>query len=247
MIQVLKRADEAISIISQADDVPLGQIASQMGIRKTTLSNILTTLASLGYVRRSAMGKYSLGEKFRSLSLPLVTNEAVLKTADPVVAELSERTGEQAICSMVRKGKIVLVAKAEGNQTLTVNAKAFEEYSPYCTASGRMLMASMNEWEVDDFVERYGTPGDSWNGITEQDRLRYELCLIREAGIAEKTAKDGQAFAVAVPVFGPDQRAWATLGVCVPAMRYTDENKAIIAAELRAAAQRMSQMLADNS
>ncbi|MBI5723537.1 MAG: IclR family transcriptional regulator [Planctomycetes bacterium] len=247
MIQVLKRADDAIRIISQADEIPLARLASQMGLRKTTLSNILATLISLGYVRRSALGRYSLGEKFRSLSYPLAVKESVVKAGETIVNELAARTGEQAVCSMIQNGKIALVARAESSQTLTVNAKAFEEYSAYGTASGRVLLANLDPWEQDDFIDRLGMPGDQWNGIKAPDYLRYEMCLVRDAGIAEKAAKDGQAHAMAMPVFGPDKRVWAALGLCLPTMRYTDEKKETIPAELKAAAERMSHLLANNS
>lgn len=69
------------------------------------------------------------------------------------------------------------------------------------------------------------------------------LKAIRQAGVCEAPSLDGQATAVAAPVFGPGGDSVAAVGVAVPAYRFEGERREEILRELRAAARRMGEAL----
>jgi DNA-binding IclR family transcriptional regulator len=240
MIQVLKRSDEILEIISMQRNMALRDIAECIDIKKTTLSNILRSLVDLGFLNKDDNGKYSLGDRVFNLAMPAIRKITVLPIANEQVRVLAEKTKEAVVLSILEYNGIMVVAKAGSQQSVAVNTEVFGNLNPHRSVSGKILIAYLSDKERKRFLKEhlYLWPED----ITEEE-IEAEFIRIREEHFVRKISSDGQVAALAVPVFGPDGQVWAALALNLPKARFRNKHREMVTFELKEAGQRMSNIL----
>ncbi len=78
-IQSLKRADDILSAVSNAgsEGIRLNELAMTLNLNKTTVFNLVRSLAVLGYVRQDRASRaYRLGDRAMELALRQRSNDA---------------------------------------------------------------------------------------------------------------------------------------------------------------------------
>jgi len=166
------------------------------------------------------------------------------RVAQTTAANLARQTEERAVVAVLRQGVRYKIAQVESTRSVTVNPLALERRSPYDASTGRVLLAYLEESALDEVVRARGYPGPEWADITDRPTLLKTLAEIRQEGISYHTTPDHEVHSVAVPVFGPDRRVWAALGVSVPATRFVGTHRDHVVASLHAAADAMGHELA---
>ena len=151
---------------------------------------------------------------------------------------MASEAREMVCIGTLREGERYNLAKADGAGSLTVNAKIELRPSPYSTATGRVLLACLSPDELRHVVETKGLPGDLWPEARDEKHMVGLLRQIREEGLAEISTPDGEVHTLAMPVLGPDGRAWAAIGIAVPAHRFTDERRGQLISMLDASAKK---------
>lgn len=237
-IKVLAKVDRILRLVGARPGIPFGELQAATGLHKATLSNILKTLAELGYTIRSRDGGCHLGPAI----LELAAGER-LRQALPALAEECARSVAETLRETVTVGKLLdgdrfNLAKATVDRTVSVNAHLELRPSPYDTATGRVLLAFCSPDELDQVVAKHGLPR-TW--AKTRAGLAGELAAIRTVGHAEMVQGDAHSFAVAVR--RPDGQAAASIGAAAPVYRLTDEHRTHLLATLRTAADRMAHAL----
>jgi IclR family acetate operon transcriptional repressor len=72
----------------------LSQLARQSGLPVTTVSRLLATLESLGFVRRLEGGSYGLGVRLLQLGFAARQTFDIIDLAEPLLAEINRLSGE---------------------------------------------------------------------------------------------------------------------------------------------------------
>lgn len=93
-IQSVERAMLVLETIADVGgEVRLIDLTAQLGLNKSTLHGLLSTLASMGYVDRNGT-KYRLGLRLRAITQPIADEDAQLREAfRPALLSIYERTG----------------------------------------------------------------------------------------------------------------------------------------------------------
>jgi IclR family transcriptional regulator, KDG regulon repressor len=194
---------------------PVGarELATATDIPRSTLSDLMAELRTLGYVEQVA-GGYAPGVALTLLGYKISQRLAVPEVLHRTLQELAEGTGETALYS------VELGADAQGaERVLIVDQVASPNPIRYVaqplpprlmteTASGRVLLA---------FSGREAPAGS---------KLSAELALAREQGYYVNVASSG-ATSIAAPVFDADGRLVGALTVSGPTPRMTDAESRI--------------------
>lgn len=242
MIQVIERAFEAMSVLRERGEADLSTLAAATGLQKTTLRNILRTLEGVGAVGRTAGGAYTLGPALVLLAEPQMRAAALRPLAQRVVEALTARTRETALVAVLREGDRFGIAIAEGGQELLVRpGPQGLRQSPWPVPTGRVLAACSGEEALAAVLRKHGLPGDQWEGIDSEERLRESLGAIRAAGLAARDSAGSAILALAVPVPGPDGLAVAALGVHMPSARAEAGRRQEMIAAMRDAATELAE------
>ena len=114
----------------------------------------------------------------------------------------------------------------------------------HCTGAGKALLAHLSEEARRQIYETVGLPAQTAATITSVEALEEELRSIREQGYAidRMENRDG-VFCIAAPVFNHQQSVVASFSVSGPAFRFTLEQAAGWADEVRNTSLMISKML----
>ena len=245
MIKVLRKADAILRIVAEKKDrATLLELSRRLKIHKATLSHILKTMRALGYIEKNMAKCYSIGSRIIDLAEPCHRQTVLQEVAAEHARSLAEELRELASVSVIFEGSRYRIAQASVNQSITVEASMESRGAPYNTATGRLLMAYLDRENLRLVLKMNGFPGRRWNGIERGEALNKILAEIRGQGLAFWRAEDGQAIAAAAPVFGPDKKVWAAIGVGLPAFRFRGAKRGKIIRAVKTAGEQMSCTLA---
>lgn len=214
----------------------LADIARKFGMRKTTARNMMQTLEYCGYIRRTARGIYSAGEKCPMLSKAGQFAGPLREHSLAFLKQAAEKTGESFILTTLFNGQRLIVASHSGNSVISVNPEAVEREQKYNYArvTTRLLLAFCSSCERENFIARNGLPLEThWpEAHGTRNAMEMELEAIRQRGFCE--APDaGNFYALAVPVFDSGNRFIAALGAYVPLFRMDGVKKELLSGILR--------------
>lgn len=245
---MLRSVDNALSLLEcfTADGGELGvtELSRTLGLGKSTVHRLLTTLCRRGYVVRSPQtDKYRLGLKAFEVGAHAIGVLGLRESAAPVLAELQAATRETVHLGVLDGWEVVYIDKIDSQQTLRMYSRVGRRAPLHCTALGKVLLASMPESKLARFLRRRlkaYTPAT----IVDPARLAANLATVRRDGCA----LDNEEFELglrcaAAPIRDLSGDVVASVGIAGPAVRLSAERLGAMAARVRHAAAAISASL----
>lgn len=182
-------------------DCTLTEIARAMDLPVPTVHRFLKTLVSVGALATLPGGRYTLGVQLADLG-GLVRYETLLgRSAQAVIAALAQRLGLTVHLSVLEAGMTKFIAKETGNPAFRVSTRVGARFEPYCTASGKVLLAGLSAIDLDDYLHAGALVPLTARTVTNPDALVAMIADARRRGLASdrEEFQDGVA-CLAVPV-----------------------------------------------
>jgi DNA-binding IclR family transcriptional regulator len=216
-IKVIAKAFQILDLFSvEEPKLTLNQIYEKLGQNKSTVYRILYELTEAGILAKDPLTKqYQLGLLTLKYS-SLVLHQLELRRRGIKYTERLARELEVSSAIGIREGKeivIIDIRNFDVTQALATNL-GFRD-PVYCTAVGKMLLATISEEElVSLFNDEFPLKRITSKTITEKSELLRDIREIRKCGYA---VDDGESFegmkCLAVPVFDHTNKAIAALNV----------------------------------
>jgi IclR family acetate operon transcriptional repressor len=234
LIQVLEKALDMMEFLAR-ENRPLRatDIAENMGLSLSRAHNLIRSLYGRGYLSQDQNRMYSLGPQCFYLG-SFADKWGPLRTAaEPVIKELSEKTGDLSFLGVIENRRLFCVSLAQGTGAVTVSPPQTWAEELHSNASGKVLLAALGKKELRAIISCLRLRARAGKTITDPETLirDCEKTAARGFGLTKDEAKDGVA-ALAAPVRDKDGRIIAALGQSFPSF-YLDNGK--ITAENRAA------------
>jgi DNA-binding IclR family transcriptional regulator len=242
-IQVVAKAAAVLDLLGTDDCLSFTEIWQGTGLNKTTVAHLLGTLHEVGYVEKLLDGRYRLGPGILQLAQHRLRHAIMTEVAEAQALALARETGATVTIAAFEAGERHKLAKATADLGPVLDPASDRKVNLYDTATGRLLLAFADDKEREQAFARQGMPGERWPEVKERRDLVSKLNALRRSGVAVKVGSDGQAESVAVPVFGPDGRAWAALGISVPAGAARSADHDVLVRRLQAAADQFTEVL----
>lgn len=226
--------------------ISAAELAKELGIPRSTVFRLVTTLEHLGFLERSGDGRsYQLGIAVLTLGFEYLASLEITERARPVLEKLRDETGFNAHL-VIRDGReIIFVQKVMARQSFVGSVTVGTRLPAHATVLGRVFLAYMDNAELSALypkgkLERYTaqtpTSLSDLKKLLEQDRARGYA-------ISENFFERGIS-AIAAPVFDSDGTVVAAINVTVPEGSTTSEQlRGRIAAKVLAAAESLSHQL----
>lgn len=241
MILAVQKALAALEALSAHTEVPisLGDIATQLGLQPSNCARILQTLVETGYAEQVGRKKgYILGPVAYALARHGPYRKDLVIAAEPFLAGLAAELRETASLAILRQGRRVLLSESDGGQEVQARSTPSQNYDPYTSAGGRLLLAHLAEAELAAFLASAGLPAKGvWPEVTSEAVLRRCLADIRAAGLAMR--EQPEVVGIAVPVLD-GAGSCAALGVFLPTYRFVDRHRQAVLELTRRTAQALS-------
>lgn len=229
-INSVLRAFDVLFLFTESDSGTIGvtEIADQLGVSKTGVFRILTSLRLRGMVELDeATHRYLLGPRVLALGEAFRSRLDLRALCQPEMEGLMRDTDETATLS-IRHGCVrTYIDQVTPNRDVKMIVRIGHEYPLHAGASSKAFLAFIPEAEQRECMSslRSLTPST----ITSQRALRTELAGIRERGYAISLGeRDPSAGSVAAPVFAAGSSVpVAVMSVCGPVERFKEETDKI--------------------
>ncbi len=225
-IRSVAKALTIIDVLSTCKEgMPLVQIAKKMGIAKSTLHGLLSTLRDFGYVEQSPFtGNYKLGIRLFEIGNMVARSWDVRTVAKAHIHQLVNDVSETVHLAVLDKGDVLYIDKRECEQNLRIVSEVGMRLPAHCSGVGKALLAYLSRPELKRIIKEKGMKRYTKNTITDFETLEKELAKIRERGYAyDREEIMDNLLCVAVPIFNHQKEVCAAISISGPSFRMKEK------------------------
>jgi DNA-binding IclR family transcriptional regulator len=238
-IRAVERALDVLQCFtSQTPELTMSQISSLIGINKSTVHRLLSTLERKRFVERDPLsGVYKPGLRLLQIASLAMEHNSLRRLAAPFLHNLCDQYRENVNLSILDGGDVVYVDVVESSQRVKLAATPGQQLPAFCTASGKAILAFLPEDDVKRILER-GMPRYTRSTLASQEAFFEDVYRIREQGfaISVEEFEDG-INAVAAPICN---QPIASVSIAGPAYRLTRERMLEVGPNLLAVAKNIA-------
>jgi len=222
---VQKTLDILEAFLKQEDEIGIVELANLSRLSISTAHRIASTLVRRGYLnQRQKREKYSLSPKLLQFSSIIKSRVKVRDVALPFLDKLNKMTDESVNLAILDADSAVFIEHIESSRYLRISPLVGTREPLHCTAVGKVLLAYMREEELERFLNSKGLSYHTENTITDSSKLKKELSIIRQEGVAiDNEEFQLGARCVASPVKDCNGNVMAAVSVSGPSVRLNGE------------------------
>jgi IclR family pca regulon transcriptional regulator len=206
---------------AESPDLSLTDIASAVGLDKSTVFRFAYTLEALGYlVRDPDTKRYRPGLKVMRLGFTALNSMGLRQIALPYLKALSAESGETTNMTVRDGAEIVYVARNKTQQIVSINLNLGSRLPVYCTSMGKAQLIDLSPEELRHLLGEEPYPMLGPKTITTLDTLLAELEKTRRRGYAINDEELAAGLrSVAAPIRDADRQIVAAINISVPGAR----------------------------
>ncbi|MGH8289122.1 MAG: IclR family transcriptional regulator domain-containing protein [Steroidobacteraceae bacterium] len=222
----------------------IADVSRATGLTRAVVRRCLYTLRELGYAETDGR-TYRLQPRILNLGYAYLSTAPIPLAAQAVLEELSEQLGEATSVAVLDDGAVVCVARAATRRIMAVTLSVGSRLSAYCTALGRVLLASLPAEQATQELSKFELVAHTRFTVTSRRRLEEILTQARADGFAinDQELEVGLR-SIAVPVRNVIGATVAAMNVSIQASRIS--RRELLEKELpalKAAAERLGSQL----
>jgi DNA-binding IclR family transcriptional regulator len=209
------------------------ELARRLGMSRSTVHRLLTTMERHRLVDRTETGAYGLGIHLFRLGSAVPVRAVLGRLAEPALAALAERFAVSTYLSVRDGARALCIARVDRGPVKTTTYRVGETLALHLGAGPNILMSGLPAADLDRILERpllAMTP----HTIADPDAIRSRLAMIRGTGLAyaPDDVEVGLA-AMGVPVRDRSDELVAAVSVVALTPWFSGEHYAAIEAALR--------------
>lgn len=207
---------------------PLGisELASIMGLSRPTTHRYAVTLVALGYLEQDDKRRYRLSTRAAGPGRSAIGAVRRQVSAQVALEDLRDKVGHTVSMGVLDRNRVVYVHRLFGHRrgqyAIDMELGVGASVPVYCTALGKVLLASVSEGERRELLETLQLVPHGPNSIVVKGDLVDEIgrVNVREATLSDEELTAGSR-SVAVLVPRPAGEYPLAIEVTVPSSAYT--------------------------
>jgi IclR family KDG regulon transcriptional repressor len=201
----------------------LEELAPIVELSRPTLFRFLQVLVKMGYVEKNQDNRYFLTPKLFTVASRSLPETELSRIAQPYMEDMSYRTGETSILSILDGNSALYLIKIESKYNRKFYERIGKKVPLYCT-SGKILLAGMDDETLDRYFATEKLIPYTEKTITDEAELRKQIAEIREKGysISDSEYESGHR-SIAAPIYDHEHKVIASLSITWPMFRETSE------------------------
>ncbi|MGO4548536.1 IclR family transcriptional regulator [Paenibacillus sp. 2TAB23] len=224
----------------------VSELADELGISKSAVSRLLSTLASEGYVlKEPTTQKYSLGLQILKLNSVVTSQLEINHAAQPIIRELAKSTGEAVLISVL-EDEIVYIEQIECRHQECILPLVGYRSPAHCTSAGKLLLAYYEKERLHKLVKK-GFTSYTAKTITDKEVLQKQLMEIRKLHFSccESEYLEG-LICFSAPIRNYMNSVVAAITIMGPVQRINEHTRQSIINKLIRSAREISRELGQN-
>ena len=183
---VIQSVDRALDVLEElakdGTSSSLALLAERTGLPGPTVHRILRTLASRGYVIKTARGEYSVGGAF--FALTTTAGRSVGSALQDILDRLGQATGESVAVAMLDADEALYIAHRTSTQSMRQFTQVGNRVCLHATGVGKVLLASMDSEHRACLLHHMKLPVFTSHTLASRGELQAEIERISSRGYA---------------------------------------------------------------
>src|ERR1700694_5310026 len=157
-VQALARGFRGIRAFGpKHGSMTLSEVAAQAQITRAGARRVLLTLHRLGYVTSDGR-QFRLTPKILDLGYSFLSSLDIWEFAEPIMERLVDAGHESCSASVLDGDDIVYVMRVPTRRIMSINLGIGTRLPAYATSMGRVLLATLSERELGEYLTRTTRP-----------------------------------------------------------------------------------------
>lgn len=193
--------------------IGISEISRRTDVNKNMISRILHTLREENWVQCDERSCYTLTLLPFCLSAKVVSRTTLSNVGVPFIQRLWKEYGESTYLGILHEEEVLYLSHFDSIQNVRVAGVVGGSYPLYCTGPGKALLAFSGDEYIEAYLSSHTLEKRTQNTITEPQKLREELALIRERGYSLDDEEFGHGIVcMSAPVFDHTGKAIGVIG-----------------------------------
>jgi len=186
LVPAIERAVALLALFKDGQpDWSLAELNQRLGLPKSSVYTIATTLAHHGYLERDpASRRYRLGTALLELAHYVPNQPRLPDLARPHLLRLRDALGETAALGLYVDGHATLIEIAESRQMVTISAPVGKRLPLDAGCFGKLFLASLDGAALIERLAQRPPRIYTPRTIVDPGKLRDELAQVRAQGYA---------------------------------------------------------------
>ncbi len=231
-------------IAGSSQPLTITEISQALKIPKSTTHQIIQTLFELRILEISKSKTYRLGIRFFELALPAFARMDLRREAEPILEDLSSKSGESVFMATYDGNEIVYLDQVMGPSLLRLSVNPGTRGPIYCTALGKAILAALPDDRAAEIIGEEPLERFTDFTIRSREQLMTDLKNTRKRGFA---IDDRELFpdisCLAAPVLGSTGEPTAAISIVSHSSRMNSSRIEKLGALLQEAVLNLSRRL----
>lgn len=230
LLQSVENALSIIDLLCEYDSMGAAEIARHMGLGKSTVFRLLSTLLSKGYVMKDENSKYNLSYKFATIGKIVADRNILITQIHPFLEKLTDLSGETSHL-VVRHSdiEIIFIDKVISSSSIRMDSMVGLTRVAHMTGTGKALLADLSEEDLKNYLSKAPFIAQTPKSITTAEQLIHALKEAKEQGFTcdDEEAETGlTCYAVPIRQFG---KVIAAISISGPTARMVERKEELLA------------------
>jgi IclR family KDG regulon transcriptional repressor len=184
-VPALDKCFAILDLVTQSKR-PLGisEISRDLSLNKSTVFNIVRTLADMQVLDCRRNGKYAVGTRLYVLGKAAGSKAELLRTVRPYLEEISRDTDFSAFLGVRMGLKAVIVDKVDATVDIKVSSEVGMSLPLVAGAGGKALMSQVSDSELDEILSADGLKKFTSRTCVDDRAYKEAVTKVRKEGVA---------------------------------------------------------------
>jgi DNA-binding IclR family transcriptional regulator len=241
-------AFSVLEYLVEAGEAGVSEIARRVGVTVGTAHRLVATLVEIGWAEQNRDNrKYRPSQRLVAMAHRMRKTLSAREIAHEQLTSLVQAVHETGNLAILSDRQVLYVDKVTSDQPFGLEARIGSRLPAYCTALGKVLVASLDDAALGDYLALLQTVRRDKQRPTPPalTAFRQELRRTRELGYAlDRGEYLPDVYCAAAPVRVTGGRVVAAMSVSAPRSRF-ETNSEQLTREVCAAAAALSDTLQD--
>ncbi|MCF8145724.1 MAG: helix-turn-helix domain-containing protein [Deltaproteobacteria bacterium] len=214
-VQSLARGISVLQAFSsERNRLTLTALAEITGMNRTAIQRFTDTLMELGFLGRDKHKEFYLSPKILSLGFTYLQGSEIANLAASHLKDFSERVGLTVNMAILDNTDIIFLYRQEVHRFLKYDLRAGSRLPSHCTASGKVLLASLDDQELKQRIRKMKLEGTTSHTITDRKKLYQEILKTRANGIGTCDRELSLAlYSISTPLLNHEKKVVAAINL----------------------------------
>lgn len=168
----------------QGMPVGINEVVRSLGLNKSTVFNIMHTLADLKVIDRGPDGQFQLGPRLYVLGSAAARGSGLIQTVHPYLVQINHETKLSAFLGIRSGLHAVIIDKVDDAFDIKISSEVGMRLSLFAGAGGKALISALSDAEINRILANANLKPYTSKTITDKAVFKEAVLRVRQEGVA---------------------------------------------------------------